>query len=129
FAARGADAASIEADRVHLKGAVHVTSVSSYHVHEIQTPAGTVVREYLSAAGQVFAVTWRGPGIPDLRQLLGSYSAQLDRSGGPPHYNHHHLEVRTPDVVVQSSGHARGFFGRAWAPALLPPEVTARDIG
>ena len=57
------------------------TSVgTTYNVHEMQSAAGTVVREYISSAGEsagkVFAVTWQGPWPPDMRQLLGSYFEQ-----------------------------------------------------
>jgi hypothetical protein len=32
-------------------------------------------------------------------------------------------------VVVESSGRTRAFFGRAWAPALLPQNFSLKDIG
>src|SRR5580692_668189 len=75
-ASLGGDTASIEADQVHMQGTRKMTAVQNYTVHEIQGAAGTVVREYVSSSGKVFAVAWRGPWPPDLHQLLGSYSAQ-----------------------------------------------------
>ena len=60
LAALGGDATSVEGDRVSLKGALRVTPTTEYTVHEIQTPAGIVVREFVSPQGRVFAVTWRG---------------------------------------------------------------------
>jgi Protein of unknown function (DUF2844) len=127
-AALGADASSVEADRVHLKGALRVTPGVSYTVHEIQLPAGIRVREYVSPAGQVFAVTWRGTGIPDLHQLLGTYSSQLAAASKQPHYNHRQLSVQTPDVVFGSSSYLRTYSGRAWLPALLPPNFSLGDL-
>jgi len=128
LAALGGDAASVEADRVRLKGVLRVTPVADYVVHELQAPSGLVVREYLSANGKVFAVSWRGPGIPDLHPLLGSYYAQFEQSASAPHYNHHHLTVQTPELVVQSSGHLRSFYGRAWATALLPQNFSLSNL-
>jgi hypothetical protein len=128
LAALGGDATSVEADRVSVKGALRVTPVADYAVHEIQTPSGLVIHEYLSASGKVFAVSWHGPGIPDLSRLLGTYSAEVQQSMPRPHYDHHHLSVQTPDVVVQSSGHTRAYFGRAWVPALLPPNFSLNDL-
>jgi len=61
-AALGGDIASVETDRVSMKGAQSVTSGIGYSVHEIQTAAGMVIHEYVSAQGKVFAVSWRGPG-------------------------------------------------------------------
>jgi hypothetical protein len=129
LAALGGDATSVESDRASMKGALRVTPGVDYSVHEIQTSAGIVIREYVSAQGQVFAVSWRGPGIPDLRQMLGSYYGEFVQATSEPHYNHHHLSVRTAGVVVESSGRTRAFFGRAWAPALLPQNFSLKDIG
>jgi len=88
-----------------------------------------VIHEYVSAQGKVFAVTWRGPGLPDLGQLLGSYSAQLAQAVTHPHYNHHHLRIETPEVVMQSDAYLRTRSGRAWVRALLPQNLSLRDIG
>jgi hypothetical protein len=129
FAALGGDAASVENDRVSMKGAMRITPTVDYSVHEIQTPAGIVIREYVSAAGKVFAVSWRGAGMPDLGQLLGSYSEPLRQAAVHPHYNHHRLNIETADVVLQSNGHLRTRYGRAWVPAILPQNFSPKDIG
>ena len=34
---------------------------------------GIVVREYVDAAGTVYAVSWRGPAMPNVEALLGAY--------------------------------------------------------
>jgi hypothetical protein len=128
LAALGGDVTSIEADRVYLKGAVRVTPTVDYSVHEIDTSSG-VVQEYVSSSGKVFALSWRGAGIPDLRQMLGGYYGEFAQArNSAPHYNHHQMEIRTPNVVVQSSGHLRTFFGRAWVPALLPANFPLNDV-
>jgi hypothetical protein len=129
FATLGGSASSVDADRAKLKGVARVTPLVDYSVHEIQTPAGTVVREYVSAQGQVFAVSWNGPALPDLAQLLGSYATTLQQAASHPHYNHHRLSIETPEVVMHSSGHARTRYGRAWVPALLPQNFSPKDIG
>src|SRR5258708_27608906 len=77
FAGLGADAASVQSDVVRMRGALRVTEGAGFAVHEITSPSGTVVREYVSPDNRVFAVSWRGPGIPDLRQMLGSYYDQF----------------------------------------------------
>ena len=59
-AALGGDITSVQSDQVHMEGTIRTTAKSSYAVHEIQSSAGTVVREYVastgSSAGKVFAV-------------------------------------------------------------------------
>jgi hypothetical protein len=128
LAVLGSDAPSVEADRASLKGATRVTPGVDYSVHEIQTPTGMVINEYVSAQGKVFAVTWRGPGLPNLPQLLGGYSAELAQAATHPHYNHHHLNIAAQNVVMQSGGHLRTRYGRAWVPALLPENFSLRDV-
>jgi Protein of unknown function (DUF3443)/Protein of unknown function (DUF2844) len=55
-------------------------------VEVISTPAGVVVNEYVSSAGTVLAVSWRGPRHPDLALLLGPYfpSIRPQRISPPP---------------------------------------------
>lgn len=128
LAALGGGASSVEADSAHMKGTVRVSPQANFTVHEIETSAGIVVHEYLSLDDKVFAVSWHGAGIPDLRQLLGSYYGSFEQAASTAAHNHHNLAVATPDVVVQSSGHTRAFSGRAWAPALLPQNFSPNDI-
>ena len=129
LASLGGTAASVEADRAKMKGVTRITPTVDYSVHEIETAAGTVVREYVSADGKVFAVSWHGPGMPDLAQLLGSYATTLQQAASQPHYNHHRLNIETPEVVMHSGGHMRTLYGRAWVPALLPQNFSPKDIG
>jgi hypothetical protein len=121
FASLGGDATSVQADLARVKGSLRTTATTSYTVHEISTSFGTVVREYLSPSGKVFAVSWHGPVIPDLRQVLGSYYGQYEQAASAPHADgHRHLNIEQPGLIVQSSGRMRSFYGRAWAPNLLP---------
>src|ERR1700746_4202778 len=113
LAALGGDTASVQADRASMKGPLRVTPGIDYSVHEIQTSAGIVIREYASAQGQVFAVSWQGPGIPDLRQMFGSYYREFAQARTEPHYNHHHRAVRTAGVAGGAGGRTRGVFVRA----------------
>jgi hypothetical protein len=129
FATLGGGVASIEADRAKLEGRVQVTTIAGVTVHEIATAAGTRVREYLTPDGAVFAFTWRGPFIPDMRQLLGTYYEQYAhaaREARPA--GKRHLAVRLPGLVVESSGHMRAFAGRAWDPALLPQNFSLSNL-
>jgi hypothetical protein len=129
LAGLGGDTSSVELDRVSMKAQLRVMPSVDYEVHEIQTPAGALIHEYVSAQGKVFAVTWRGPGLPDLAQLLGSYAAQLAQVQPRTHYNHHHLRIETPEVVMQSDAYLRSRSGRAWVPALFPQSLSPKDIG
>ena len=129
FAALGGDAASVDADVVKMKAQARATAVSGYTVSQMTLPTGTVINEYVSADGKVFAVTWKGPGVPDLQQTLGTYFAAFQAAGAVPHGgNHHQLTVRQSDLVLQTGGHMRAWYGKAYVPSLLPPNFSTDDI-
>jgi len=131
LAALGGDVASVHEDQAQMKGTLKSTQVASYALHEIKSAAGTVVREYVSPDGQVFGVAWQGPAIPNLQQILGSYfqtfsdAAQAQRVA---HRGRGALYIQQPGLVVESTGHARTFSGKAYDPGKLPQGVTANDI-
>lgn len=129
FAALGGDAASIEADIAKMKGQARPTAAGGYTVSEITLPSRTVLREYVSADGKVFAVTWKGMTPPDLRQTLGTYFEQYKAGAATaPRQGHHQLTVRQADLVVHTSGHMRALRGTAYVPSLLPPNFSLDDI-
>jgi hypothetical protein len=129
LAALGGDAASVEVDRASLRGTEEVRAASGYSVHDIATATGTV-HEYLTPAGKVFAVSWKGTKTPDLKQMLGSsYEAlQQAQATRPASREHRRLAVETPTLVVQSSVYLRTAMGRAWLPAELPANFSISAI-
>ncbi len=124
----GENANSTEVDRVSMQATLRMVPTSRYTVHEIQTPSGTTIREFVSSAGTVFAIAWRGPVMPDLRQVLGSYFNRYVEAAGGTHAGHRHRAIREPGLVVQSHGHMRAFSGRAYLPQLLPQGVAVEEI-
>ena len=104
---------------------------AAYMVQETELDTGTVVREYATLAGQVFAVSWRGPVLPDLSGLLGDYfkafreeaqQARLAGRRGSP------VNMESTALVVRSNGRMRNFFGSAYAPELVPAVVNIKDV-
>jgi Protein of unknown function (DUF2844) len=128
FAALGGDAASVDADTAKMKGQARATPGAGYTVSEITLPSGTVVREYVSPEGKVFAVTWSGMEVPDLQQTLGTYFEQFKTAAAAPHSGHNHLTIRQSDLVVLTGGHMRAWKGKAYVPSLLPPNFSLDDI-
>lgn len=131
FAALGGDESSIHADQAHMKASIKTTAGAAYTMHEIKTPAGNIVREFVSGDGRVFAVAWRGPSMPPMQQILGSYFQQFS-AGAQAHHAAHvgrrPLNIQQPGLVVQSNGHPRGYFGRAYVPGMLPAGISADEI-
>ena len=127
-AALGEPETSVADDVSQLKGSIKSTLRGNYRVHEIQLPSGTVLREFAGVDGNVFAVAWSGPAIPDLRQALGRYfdvyvTAAQARQGG-----RRHLQIEQSEFVMQSSEHMRAFSGRAYLPQALPAGISAEEI-
>ncbi|HEV2114655.1 MAG TPA: DUF2844 domain-containing protein [Terriglobales bacterium] len=124
----GEAAQSVQKDQAHMRGTLRVQRSQAYTLHEIRAPYGTVVREYVSpSSGNVFAITWKGPKIPDLRQLLGHYFDQYARAA-QSRRGHGPLIIELPGLVVQSAGHQRSFSGRAWLPQEMPQGTRAEKL-
>jgi hypothetical protein len=130
LAALGGDATSVEADQAHMKATVDVRQNAGYEVRALRAPGGTVVSEYVSPAGRVFAVAWHGPFFPEMHQILGSYFQQYSAAlqARKKVYGHHPLNLEQPGLVVQSAGHMRAYAGRAYIPEMLPAGLKAEEI-
>jgi hypothetical protein len=123
FCALGQDVSSIASDQAHMKASVRVLVGNSYSVHEMRMPAGTVVHQFVSPAGTVFAVTWQGFS-PDLQQLLGQYFSEYETALTSQHGRRGRgVYVDTGDLVVETGGHMRFVVGRAFLKSKLPQGV------
>ena len=123
-ASLGGDASSVQADQAQMQGAVmRITNGDTFTVQEMRASSGTMVKEFLSPSGRVFAVAWQGPSIPDLRQVLGTYFAeyaQAAQAAQKKRAGHGPLMIQESDLVAELSGHQRAFAGREYVPQLVP---------
>lgn len=127
----GAVAASTAVPAPRMQAVTPVAGSSLYVQHAVQLETGTLVREYATPTGIVFAVSWQGPVLPDLGALLGHYFSTFElaterarlagRRGGP-------VSIKQADLVMQSGGRMRDFFGHAYAPDLIPAGVDIKDV-
>ena len=123
--------ASVPAASIRVPSVVSTARVGLYKVQETQLESGTIVREYVSPAGLVFAIAWQGPVLPDLDVLLGSYFNTfkiemeqvrlLGRRGAP-------VDMLRDGLVMRSNGRMRNFFGHAYAIDLIPAGVSIKDV-
>ena len=128
WAALGDLEASVSSDSAKLKASPRVENRPAFTVHELQTPTGTVIREFVAASGVVFAVSWRGPFKPDMNLLLGRYFGAYASAPRSPGSTRSRLMIEQPDLVVHAGGHIRAFAGIAYVPQLLPANVTEGDL-
>jgi hypothetical protein len=127
FATLGQSVSTIPSDQAHMKASARAVQRDGYVVHQMETPAGAVVKEYASPAGTVFGVSWQGPSAPDLRQLLGNYfdpyvQAMQKRARHGPRV------VHESGLVIVVGGHQRAISGKVYVPAMVPSGVAAEQI-
>jgi hypothetical protein len=124
----GEDVSTVQQDGARMKSAVRVMPGMPYSVHEMCDSHGTTVREFVSPAGQVFAVSWQGPYTPDLRQLLGGYFDQYMSAAENSERMHRRvMHLEAGDLVFESGGHMRSIVGRAYLRSKLP-EGAGADV-
>lgn len=131
LAALGGDVTSVHEDQAQMKGSLKTTQAAAYTVHEITAPGNTVIKEYVSPAGKVFAIIWHGQFVPNMQQLLGSYYKQFSDAAAAKretHVRQRSLNVQQPDLVIQNGGHPRAYFGKAYVPSMFPQGVTMDEI-
>lgn len=128
----GGPAASVSVDSVRMNTRITTMTVGSYTRHDLTRVNDGMVHEFANASGQVFAVTWSGPGKPDLRTLLGPYFATLQASnatnGAALHALRRPPQVAQVDLQIQTGGHMGWFHGVAFVPSLAPPDFSPADL-
>jgi hypothetical protein len=127
FATLGENVATVQSDQAHMRANIRMTRTTAYTTHELQSPNGTVVREFVSPAGMVFGVSWQGQSLPDLRQVLGKYFDQYVQ-GMQKRAGHGPRIIQEQGLVVQVAGHQRSLSGRAYLPEMLPTGVRAEEV-
>ncbi len=128
FAALGGSEQSVTSDQVKLKASRRIVPEHGYRVHEISRDDGTLIKEYVSLDGKVFGVSWKGPTLPNLSQLLGSSFAEFQNSVHPRAGRRKAAVVHNSDLVVESTGRTRAFQGRAYLNSMLPDGVSQEVV-
>jgi len=127
IASLGGTVATVDTDRVRTKSAlVGISGNGQYVVHTLQSPTGTIVREYFTPNGVVFGVAWDGAWPPDLRQLLATYFEpyrRAVRAARRVRKARARMAIDDGGLVVRSTAHTGSFMGSAYAPRLLPAGV------
>src|SRR5579862_6616533 len=129
-ASLGGDLSSVHDDQMKMQGTLRTTSREAYDVHEIQSPGGVTLREYVSRSGNVFGLSWQGRSHPDLHQVLGSYydayvqGVQAQRAA---RHGHGPLLIQQPGLTIQIGGHMRSLVGKAYLPQALPAGIRPED--
>ena len=119
---------NLATSNVQTKNANPTTLIhnAKYDVYIFTTAQGITVKQYV-ANDQVFAISWRGPRIPNLRQLYGtyfnSYSQTKTQNTGMSQ-----RVINTLDLDASTYGINGAFVGRAVLKTQLPEGVTIENL-
>ena len=114
---------SVETDRAQVGGLLSSRSSYDSTIYEIKDPNGTVIREFVSPKGRIFAVAWEGRFVPEMKFLLGGLFQDYARAVHSEHPNHgwrQPLFIHTPTLAFESLGHMGWYYGRAYVAAEIP---------
>jgi len=114
---------------IYSKAPHKAASNSDFEVDKITLDSGTVITEYVSLSGTVFGVSWTGPTKPNLKEIFGNsnyerYVSHVQKTASP----RARLNLNDSDLVIESSGHQGHFFGRAFLPLEVPPNMKTDEI-
>jgi hypothetical protein len=128
----GGSLSSVMSDSGRMGARIASTAMGRYTRHDLTRGNGGTVHELTNADGQVFAVTWSGPGKPDLRTLLGRYFTTFQAANNTAGRTMHSLrrppQVNQSDLQIQTEGHMGWFRGVALIPSLAPPGFSLGDL-
>lgn len=119
-AALGDDASAIATDQARLQASLRITAMKGYAIHELTSPVGATVREYVGGTGKVFGVSWSGGFRPNLRDIMGSRYDQFIASTRGQRRARGPVRVELPGMVVTMGGYLRTFWGHVYLTDLAP---------
>lgn len=99
---------------------------TKYEVYTFTIANDIIVKQYV-ANKKVFAIVWRGPRIPNLRQLYGTYfndyvntkAANLGMS---------QRAIGSDELIATVYGVSGAYIGRAILKSQMPANVTLQDL-
>lgn len=130
-AALGGQIDQLAAEKVSLKAVKHeIKSQAYFSVHEVTLKNQVVVREYADQQGHIFAVTWQGPLLPDLKTLLGDYAQDFQQASTKQQGTRSRSQLHSENsrIVIHATGRMHHFTGGAYLPDALPQGLNLNDI-
>jgi hypothetical protein len=127
-AALGGPEAAIAGEARQLRARHSTQMRAGFTVHELMTPEGIRIREFIASPGTVFAVAWQGPFRPDLRALLGNQFQTYAAAPRSADSTRTRMRIEQPALVVRSVGHMHGFRGFAYLPGAMPAGLSVGEL-
>jgi len=128
WAALGDDVSAIATDQARMKASLQVFQRKSFAIHEMGLPTGTTLRQYVSDAGKVFAVSWSGGFRPNLRDVMGVHYDRYIAGTRGRRVARGPVRIELPGMVVVMGGRGRNFFGHVYLTDLLPTDFDTGEM-
>jgi hypothetical protein len=129
FAGLGEHVSTIAKDQRSLKAAAaQVTRSAAYERHALRSANGVEVVEFAGRDGQVFAVHFTGPAMPDLKVLLGNRYSEYAAAVHPSPTTHKIYTHSSGTLELAIVKLPRGFTGSAYVPGAVPAGVNPREL-
>lgn len=121
----GGNLASINQEQKTFGSTLSSSPQTGYTIYSQTINPGLVLKEYLATNGNVFAITWKGPNLPNFQVVLGAYySNYLTALQNNPRA----IFVQNDNIVIESGGVMGGYLGRAYLPKQFPVGMTPADL-
>jgi hypothetical protein len=127
-AALGDDVSAVAADQARLQASLQVWRKDNYTIHELASPSGTKVRQFVGDSGKVFAVSWSGGWRPNLRDIMGDHYDRFIAATRGKRVARGVARIELPGMVVVMGGHQRAFFGQVYLTDLVPAGFLSEEI-
>ena len=115
-----------QAQRISYYKAPQLQHLAKYDISTMITSDGVVVKQFIRD-GKVFAISWHGPRIPNLRQLYGVYFKDFIAST-TINRGMHQRRVDGLDFTATVSGISGKLVGQALLKSQLPPSLALTDL-
>lgn len=125
WAALGGNADTVQSDQQAFGATSTSKPIPGATLYTQTLPNGVTIRQYVDPAGNVFAVGWDGPVLPDFQRLFGAHYAAYQAALVQQRRG---VQVHGSDLVLESAGMMRAFTGRAYLPPKMPATLGAQDI-
>lgn len=121
----GGNLASINQEQKTFGSTLSSSPQTGYTIYSQTINPGLVLKEYLATNGNVFAITWKGPNLPNFQVVLGAYySNYLTALQNNPRA----IFVQNDNIVIESGGVMGGYLGRAYLPKQFPVGMTPANL-
>jgi hypothetical protein len=122
---------SIDVDRDYVAGKVTANPRFGSTVYEITDRNGTIIREYASPAGRIFAISWEGRFMPEMKHFLGDLFEPYVSAMRSEHKTHNWRQpilIHTSNLTFENDGHMGWYYGRAYVESSVPGGFSIDDI-